>query len=347
MIRHPRLIAFFIVAAVLAGLSAAGWMMMQPPPQFIQGEIEATKINVSAKIPGRVEELPFAEGRHVNKGDIVARLDTPQLQAKKQQAEAAKSAATAQRDKAETGAREEQIRMAHSQYLQARAGAELAASTLARVERLFADGVLPAQRRDEVAGQAEMARKLEAAAKAQYDMAVNGTRIEDKAAAAALVDQAEGAVSEVSSLIDEAAVTAPVAGELYEHIVNVGELASAGMPIVTLIDMSDLWATFNLREDHLAALKIGDRLHGTVPALNGQPVELEVTYLAPLGDFASWRATSVSGGFDLRTFEVRAKPVAPLEAIRPGMSIIIPWQPVQTSELPTHDIVRKIVEFFR
>ena len=325
MIRHPRIVAIFIMMIALCGLSAAGWFLIQPVPEFIQGQVEATKVNVSAKVPGRIEELLVAEGQSVKKGDVVAVLDSPQLQAKRQQAQAAQNAASAQRDKAEKGSREEQTRMAYNQWMQAKAGAEFAQKSLARVQRLFTDGVVPAQRRDEVESQCTMTKKLEATAQAQYDMAVNGARDEDKAAAAALVDQAAGAVSEVDSLIEEARVRAPIDGEVVEHVVNLGELASSGMPIITLISRADPWVTFNMREDHLAGLKMGDRLRGTLPALKDLAVELEVTYIAALGDFATWRATSASGGFDLKTFEVRAKPLRALDGLRPGMTVVVPW----------------------
>ncbi len=340
--RHPRLIAFFIILIVLAAVSAAGWMMMQPQQQFIQGEVEARKVNVSAKIPGRVEEMLVEEGQAVKQGDVVAVLDSPQLQAKRTQAQSAENAASAQRDKAENGAREEQIRMAQNQWLQASAGAELAEKSFKRVQRLFEDGVLPAQRRDEVQGQRDMALKLQAAAKAQYDMAVNGARAEDKTAAQALVDQAAGAVSEVDSLLEEAKVRTPADGEVVEYVVNQGELASAGMPIVTVVKLDDQWVTFNLREDHLAGMKMGDHLKGTIPALNGRAVDLEVTYIAPLGDFAAWRATSISGGFDLRTFEVRGKPTAAVEGLRPGMTVVVPWD-----KFPQPDPFRQLRDMFR
>ncbi|MBX7258944.1 MAG: efflux RND transporter periplasmic adaptor subunit [Candidatus Hydrogenedentes bacterium] len=320
-----RLFSMLIVLCLIAGVAVSAWYFKQPLPQCIQGEVEATKVNVSAKVPGRVEEMRAEEGQSVKKGDIVAVLDRPQLQAKRNQAQAAETAAGAQRDKAEHGAREEQIRMAHSQYLQAKAGAELAQKSLERVQRLFDDGVLPAQRRDEVQAQRDMANKLEAAAKAQYDMAVNGAREEDKVSASALVAQAAGAVEEVDSLIEEANVRAPRDGEVVEHIVNLGELASAGMPILTLVDLSDVWVTFNIREDRLGGLKMGEKIQGTVPALNNLSVELVVTYIAALGDFATWRATSAAGGFDLRSFEVRAKPTQPTDGLRPGMSVIVPW----------------------
>lgn len=325
MIKHPRLAALFIIGLVLLGLTVSAWLLAAPVPEFIQGEVEATKVNVSAKIPGRVEELLVPEGGRAERGAVLAVLDSPQLEAKRRQAEGARAAASAQRDKAETGAREEEIRAAYNKYLQAQAGAELARKSFERVERLYQDGVVPAQRRDEVQAQYEMALKLTAAAQAIHEMAVRGAREEDKAAAAALVEQAGGAVSEVESLIEEAQVRAPIAGEVLEHIVKAGELASAGMPIATVIDLDDVWVTFNVREDRLGGLRVGDPLRAMVPALNFAPLDLEVSYIAALGDFATWRATSAQGGFDLRTFEVRARPTAPADGLRPGMSVIAPW----------------------
>ena len=320
-----RLAALSFLVLLSAAVTGLGWLLVQPRPRFLQGEVDTRKISVSAKIPGRVEALNAPEGGRVKKGDVIAVLDSPQLQAKRQQAGAAQAAAGAQRDKAEGGAREEQIRMAQSQWLQAQAGAELAEKSFARVERLFNDGVVPAQRRDEVQAQRDMARKLVEAAKAQYDMALNGAQEEDRRAAQALVDQASGAVSEVESLLEEARVRAPMDGEIVEHVVNAGELAAAGMPIVTMIAPEDRWVTFSVREDWLHGMKLGDKITGTVPALDNAAVEMAVEYLAPLGDFATWRATNIAGGFDLKTFEVRARPAAPVEGLRPGMSVVVPW----------------------
>ncbi|HOJ68859.1 MAG TPA: efflux RND transporter periplasmic adaptor subunit [Candidatus Hydrogenedentes bacterium] len=323
-----RLTTLMFLVLLLAIISGLSMLLVRPRPLVIQGEVDCRKVNVAAKVPGRVEELHVREGDRVTKGQLLAVLDSPQLQAKLQQAAAARAAAAAQKQKADTGAREEQVRMALNQWLQARAGLELAEKSFARIQRLFEDGVVPAQKRDEVQAQRDMAARLEAAAKAQYDMAVNGTREEDKAAAAALVDQASGAVSEVESLLEEARVRAPVDGEVHEIIVNPGELASAGMPIVTLVDRSDLWVVFQAREDYLAGLKPGDRLVGSLPALSGRLVTMEVTWLAPMGDFAAWRATNIQGGFDLRTFEVRARPLEQVDALRAGMTVIVPWDRV-------------------
>jgi len=201
---------------------------------------------------------------------------------------------------------------------------ELAEKTFARVERLHADGVLPTQRRDEAEANLVTSRDAEEAARATYDMAVNGARREDKAAAAATVDRANAAIAEVEAFRAETTLTAPVAGEVYRKHVEVGELVGAGYPIVTIVDLTDVWVTFNLREDRLAGLAIGDRLTARVPAL-GREIELAVSFIAPQGDFATWRSTSAQGGFDLKTFEMRARPVAPVAGLRPGMSAIVKW----------------------
>ncbi|HOK09063.1 MAG TPA: efflux RND transporter periplasmic adaptor subunit [Candidatus Hydrogenedens sp.] len=324
--RHPRLVAFFMFMIGLFVVSFLSYIFIQPQPFYLQGEVETDKINVSAKVPGRLLEIIAEEGQNVKKGEIIAILDRPQLEAKRKQAESAQKAAQAQFEKAEKGAREEQIRMAQNQWLQAQAGRELAEKSFQRIQKLFEEGVVPAQKRDEVEAQYKMACRLEATARAQYDMALNGTREEDKKAAEALVQQASGAVQEVDSLIEEVTVTAPVDGEILEHIVYPGEIASAGMPILTMINPDKIWVTFNIREDQLKGLKKGQVIAGMIPALNRRILEMEVYYISPLGEFATWRATSASGGFDLRTFEVRAKPLQKLEGLRPGMSVVVPWE---------------------
>lgn len=323
---HPRLVAFFVFLIGLFVVSLLSYLFIQPQPYYLQGQVEVDKINVSAKVPGRVVEIIAEEGKRVTKGEVVAILDKPQLEAKKKQAESARKAAEAQFEKAQKGAREEQIRMAYNQWLQAQAGKELAEKSFQRIQKLYEEGVVPAQKRDEVEAQYKMACRLEATARAQYDMAVNGTREEDKKSAEALVEQASGVVEEVDSLIEEISVTAPIDGEVLEHIVLPGELASAGMPIMTMINLDKAWVSFNVREDQLMGIQIGKVIAGMVPALGMRVLEMEVYYISPLGEFGTWRATSASGGFDLRTFEIRAKPLNKPEGLRPGMSVIVPWK---------------------
>lgn len=319
-----RILATVAVLLAAGLLLAAAWWSSRPAPDVVQGEVEATQVNVSAKVPARLASLAVREGQKVAKGDPVATLDSPEITARLQQAEAARAAAVAVRDKANAGAREEEIRAAREVWQRAVHARELAEKTFARVERLSRDGVLPAQRRDEAEANLATSRDAEAAARAAYDMAVNGARREDRAAAAAAVDRAAAAIAEVEAFRAETTLAAPASGEVWRRYVEVGELVGAGYPIVTIVDLTDVWVTFNLREDRLAGLAVGDRLTARVPAL-GREVELEVSFVAPQGDFATWRSTSAQGGFDLKTFEVRARPVGAVEGLRPGMSAVVKW----------------------
>lgn len=316
-------LTLLIVAAVVGGLWRWAWRLSQPVPEVIQGQVEGRLVNVSSKIPGRVASVLVREGQGVQKADVLVVLDSPEIRAKLDQAEAARKAASAQRDKARNGAREEEVRAARSVWERAQHATELADKTFRRVDRLNKDGVLPVQRRDEAEAMLKTSRDAEAAAKATYDMAVAGARTEDKEATAALVSQASGAISEVNAYLNETKLPAPVSGEVYKRNIEPGEIAAAGYPILTLLDPADLWATFQLREDKLAGVKMGSRMTVRIPALGGQRADLTVYYVAPAGDFATWRPTNAQGGFDLKTFEVRARPSSPVPGMRPGMSVIL------------------------
>jgi HlyD family secretion protein len=263
-------------------------------------------------------------GQKVKKGDPLAVLESPEVRAKLEQVSALKDAASAQSNKAKTGAREEEIRGAENQWRRAEAAANLARTTWERLERLSRDGVVPAQRRDEAEANWKASKAAADGARAVYDMALAGARREDRDSAAAVVRQAQGAVSEVEAALNESTLLAPRDGEVAARNVEPGELVAPGYPVLTLVDLSDTWVVFNLREDRLAGLKTGDRLTGKVPAL-ARDMELTVSAISPLADFATWRSTESSGGFDLKTFEVRARPVAAMEGLRPGMSVLVDW----------------------
>jgi HlyD family secretion protein len=312
--------------ATLGVLIAAGWFLCKPAPRYLQGEIEAAEFDLSAKIAGRVATIAVAEGQPVKRGQILATLESPEIEAKLRQAKAARQAAAARQAKADSGAREEEIRQAYHVWQRALDGAALAEKTFRRIERLFADGVVPAQRRDETETQWRAAAAQAEAAKATYDMAVAGARREDRDAAEALVRQADGMISEVNAFLAETRLRAAQDGEVRETIVRRGEMVSPGYPIIRLVDLKDIWATFNIREDQLSAVRMGDRLGATVPALGNRRVVLQVTFIAPLGDFATWRATSASGDFDVKTFQVKARPVEETPGLRPGMSVLLKWE---------------------
>ncbi len=304
-------------------LILAGWALARPRTHWVEGQVEATQIDVSPKVPGRVAAVLVREGDQVQAGQLLARLDAPEIEAKLRQADAVRDAARSLSAKAEHGARPEEIRAARSNWERAEAAAVLAEKTDARIARLFADGVVPLQKRDEAEAQARAARDAADAARALYDQARTGARPEDRAAAAAQLRQAEGAVAEAEAYRDAAVLRAPTAGEVVERVVDPGELVSPGVPVLSLVDLSDSWVTFNLREDQLAGLRIGTELPVRFPALGQRVIRLRVTYMSPLGEFATWRATQESGGYDLRTFEVRARPARPVPGLRPGMSALL------------------------
>ena len=321
---------FGIIAAVVAIVLAVIFIsryLAKSEPMLIQGTVECTTFKASSKVPGRIEQMMVREGQRVEKGELLYTLSTPELDAKLQQAEAARSAASALDRKAATGAREQQKEAAMNLWQQAQAGLSLAQKTYDRVKRLYEQGVVPAQKLDEATANLEAMTATESAARAQYELVRDGASREDKDAAAAQVRMAQGAVSEVESYIGDAMVYAPVAGEVSTIISEAGELVGTGYPVVTILDMNDMWVTFNVKETMLPHIHVGTRMKGYVPAL-GSDVELEVSYIAVQADFATWSATRTQGGFDIRTFAVKARPVAAAADMRPGMSVIVDWSKI-------------------
>lgn len=314
-------IGLLILLGLVGGLT---WYLREPEVKFIQGEVDATQVNLAVKIAGRVSEVFVTEGQSVDKGAILLKLDSPEIDAKLQQAASSKKAASAQRDKAFAGARSQEVAAAMNLLIQSREVAELAEKTYRRINNLFADGIVPGQRKDEVETKWKVAAAAEAAARSQYDMAQEGARKEDMQAATALVDKAQGAVSEVKSYLRETRLEAPLGGEVVHVIAQPGEVVGPGYPLVTILDLDDIWVTFNLREDRLAGMRMGVVFPVSAPALGDKKFDVKISYISVLGDFATWRATSASGGFDLKTFEVRARPLKKIEGLRPGMSIIFP-----------------------
>lgn len=312
------------VVVIIAVVALVGWYLKRSEPTIIQGTVECTTYKASSKIAGRIEEMKVEQGDHVTKGQLLYVLSTPELDAKLRQAEAVKSAATALDQKALAGARVQQIEAALNMWQKAQAGKELAQKTYDRVKALYDKGVVPEQKFDEADANYRAMVATEMAAKAQYDLAVAGASKEDKDAAAAQVQQAEGVVSEVESYISDAMVYAPVDGEVSTIIAEQGELVGTGYPVVAILDTTDTWVTFNIKETLLPKIAVGMKMTAYVPALD-RNVELEVTYISVQADFATWSATRTQGSFDIRTFAVKARPVTDVENIRPGMSVLVNW----------------------
>ena len=320
---HKIGLAIICPVAVLTILSVAAWLVSRPVPTVLQGQVEATQIDVASKIYGRIDEVTVKRGDRVDKGQLLLSIDSPEIMARLKQAIAAERAATANRTKAYKGAREEEVRSARDVWQKVKAEADLAEKTFNRIQILYQDGVIPEQKRDEAEARWKAARRGQEAAKAAYDMAAAGTREEDRVAASAMADKASGVFYEAESYLEETRLVAPIAGDVIDIIADPGEMVSPGYPIVILLDRTDMWVTFNIREDMLEDIVMGTLLDARFPALGNRMIQVKVNYIAPLGDFATWHATKASGDFDLRTFEVRAVPVETVPALRPGMSAIL------------------------
>ena len=298
------LVVLALIALIVLGIVTLQKFATEPRDTYLQGQMEARRVLVAGKVPGRVENLFFREGDMVEKNAIVALISSPEIEAKKMQAQGALGAARAQD------------------------AANLAKNTYDRVQKLYNEGVLPLQKRDEAETQMKASQSAADAAKAQYEQALAGARSEDKAAANALVLQAKGANAEVDAYLEETKIRAPIVGEVSVKLVEEGEVVGSGMPVVAITDLDDSWAVFHLREDLLKNITKGKTFSVFIPALD-KNVEMEVSYIASVGDYATWRSSKESGGFDLKSFEVRLRPKTKIENLRPGMSVLFPVDQIQ------------------
>lgn len=318
-------------SAVLAGMAAillllivwGFWKSAQPPAPFFQGQMEAKEVDIAPKVTARISQLHVKEGQNIQAGDLLLEMDSPEVQAKLAQAQAARDAAQAVADKASNGARPQEVQMARLTWERAQAAANLARTSYQRVQSLYDQGLVSAQKRDETHTNWKASTAQADAAKAQYEMAAQGARDEDKTAAAAQARQVDGVIAEVKAAEAETQLRSPVAGEVANVLAKVGELSPQGVAVVTVVDLSDQWVVINVREDQMQRFAVGSRFAGKLPALNQQNAEFEVYYVGVLPDFATWRSTRGSQGFDARTFEVRARPTQPIAGARPGMSVLV------------------------
>ena len=316
------LLAIAGFSAVVIIVALIGFLALGRDPEVIQGQMEVEEYRVSGKVPGRILELRVKEGDMVKAGDTLAIIEAPEVQAKMSQAQSAVNAASAMEQMARNGARKEQIQAARQLLEQAKAGLEIAEKSYNRMKILYEEEVVSAQKFDEAQAMYKSAQAQVKAAQSQYEMALNGARAEERQAASATVGQARGAVQEVTSYIRETVQVAQMAGEVTDVYPKVGELVGTGTPIMSIAMMADQWATFNIREDQLKNVKVGQEITVQVPALDKE-VKMKVTSMKDKGSFAVWKATKASGQYDQKTFEVKARPAEAINDVRPGMSVIL------------------------
>jgi HlyD family secretion protein len=321
--RIPGIIVGLVVAAV-AGLSI--WYLVRPEPLLVQGEVDATRLDIAARVDGRVADIPVVRGQNVAAGAVLVRIDNPETLAKHEQALAAKVVAEAQLANINAGTRAEVIAAKKAAYERAQASVVLAQKTYDRVSQLAEHGNAPQARLDQATDALHESERGVDQAKSAYDQAVNGYTREEREIAVANVQKAVADITAVQSIIDQMVVYAPVASQVYKRNVEPGEYVSPGVPLITLIDLNDVWVHFDLREDLVRTLKVGDRFDVRIPALADRRITVEVRLIATKGEYASWRATRATGDFDLRTFSIRAYPVDKVPELRPGMSAYLHWR---------------------
>ena len=316
------LLAIIGFAAVVIIVAVIGFLSLERGDDTIQGEVEVSEYRVASKLPGRVVELRVKEGDFVHAGDTLVIMEVPEVDAQKKVVQATGEAAKAIQDLTDAGARKEQIQGAYELYQQAMAASEIARKTYQRMQNLYDEGVISGQKRDEAFAAFKATEAQVKAAKSQYDMARNGAREQEKRVVASNAKAAKSAVEVVSSLLKETVQVAQVDGEVSEIYPKVGELVGLGSPIMSISVMKDMWGTFNIREDHLEGFKMGQTITAFVPAFNKE-LKMKIYYIKDEGSYAVWKATKSNGQYDLKTFEVKARPVTPFEGLRPGMSLII------------------------
>lgn len=311
------------VISAVAIVALVGLFAIHPQKEMIMGEADATEYRVSNMVPGHIDQIFVEEGDMVHAGDTIAHIGSRQVDAKMVQAKAARSAASAQSRKAKGGAREQQIQMAYQVWQKAKAAEEVYKKSYDRVKGLYDKGVVSAQQYDEVNAKYRAAQADCAAAEQQYLMAKEGAQSEDIDAAAALVSRAGGAVAEVQSYLDDSYIIAPCDGEVVEMYVKMGDLVGTGAPVASILDNSDNWFNFSIREDLLQNVKSGENVKIRIPALGNKTFDATVRNVKAMASYATWRATKTLGQYDVKSFDVKVVPNEAIEGLRPGMTAIL------------------------
>ena len=310
------------VVIAVAALAIIGFLFLNKPEELLEGQAEATSVRVSGKLPGRVAEFYVREGDMVSKGDTLVHIHSSLAEAKMEQAQAMETAAKAVDQKVDAGTRSQIIQSAQSVWQQAQAAEGIARKTYDRMQRLFAEGVISEQKRDEAKAAYDAAVAGSRAAKSQYELAKQGPQREDKTQAAAMVSVAKGGVAEVEAMLEDQYLTAPCDGQIDVIFRHEGELVALGAPIMNVLKIADKWVTFNVREEYLDKLKIGDEITVMIPALGKKEAKVKIYYVRDMGAYATWHATKTTGDWDSKTFEIKARPVDDIPDLRPGMTVI-------------------------
>lgn len=316
------LLTMGIVVAAVAVIAVIGFIFMNRPDDIIEGQVEGTTVRISGKLPGRIMNFYVEEGDTVHAGDTLVHIHSSLADAQLTQAEALEEVARAQNRKVDAGTRSQIVQAAYDLLQQAKAAESITEKTYRRMENLYREGVMSEQKRDEAKAAYDAAVAARNAAESQYSLAKAGAQKEDKESTAALVSAAGGGVAQVQAVLEDSYLTAPFDGTIDQIYPEEGELVALGAPIMSLLRTDKRWITFNVREELLNDLPAGKKINVIIPALGGKEIEAEVYYIRDMGSYATWHSTKATGSWDSRTFEIKARPVRPVEGLRPGMSVI-------------------------
>ncbi len=316
-------VAFVSLLVAVVIITLAGLLLARKPPLTLQGQVEATEIRISGKLLGRIDSFRVKEGDDVRAGDTLVVINSPIVQAQYRKTEALHQATKEENRKVDRGTRSQIIATSYQLLLAAKSQAELAENSYARIQVLYTDSVVPRQRYDEAEAAMLSTRAAERSAYEQYRLALEGVQREDREASRNMVVAAASSVDEVAALLVDAKLTAPVDGQIAGIYPKRGELVAPGAPIMNLVVLADSYVVFNVREDLMPHFRIGKYFTARVPALARDDIPLEVYYISPLGSFAMWKSTKQAGSYDMRTFEVRLRPIAAVDGLRPGMTVLL------------------------
>lgn len=316
-----KLVLIIPLSVAIIAIAILLFRAFHPSKEYITGVVETTEIDVASKIPGRIDSVFVSEGDKVEKGQILATLESKEINAKVEQARGAMMAAQARMIMAKNGARPEEKEAVEKQYLAAKHQFELADKTFGRIQQVFKDSVISVQEKDQVEFQFKAAKEQLEAAYAKYKMVIKGARYEDIDAAEGIFHQAMNALNEALAYQAETKLISPINGEVFKRVSDPGEIIGSGYPIFTLIDPNDVWVVIQLREDKMTKFKKDMIINGIIPALGNAEYKFKITYIAAMADFATWKATNQKGDFDLKTFELHLRPIKPIDGLRAGMTV--------------------------
>ncbi|MDE5443206.1 HlyD family efflux transporter periplasmic adaptor subunit [Bradyrhizobium sp. CSA207] len=315
--------AFVAIPLALVAAGALLYVIRQSaPPAAIVGVVRATEIRVEPEVNGQLVSIAVEKGASVKAGDVVARLSAVELTAQADQARAALASAVASRNNVYAGVRREQVASLKAAIAKASARLEFVQAQLTRTSTLARQSFESQQSLDQAENDVASARADVAEAQANFDAAVAGPTREERAIADAQVQAAASAVTVLERRLDKMVLRAPADGVVSVIAAEVGENVRAGQPILMVEAAGRQWLSFNVREDHLDRLAMGETANVMRNGANSA-TKAVITELRPLGVFATWQAERVIGDHDRNTLRLRLDPKGESTDLEPGMSVWI------------------------